>query len=100
MRQRPHQRRLLQLMEGADLVIMDTMFTWEEYLEKMTWGHAYPEYGVALSKLASVKRLLLFHHAPDADDDALDALDAKWRAHEGLAVQLAREGETLDLAAR
>lgn len=92
------ERRLLQLMEGADLVIMDTMFTWEEYLEKMTWGHAYPEYGVALSELASVKRLLLFHHAPDADDDALDALDAKWRAHDGVAVQLAREGETIDLA--
>lgn len=93
------ERRLLQLMEGADLVIMDTMFTWEEYLERMTWGHAYPEYGVTLSALASARKLLLFHHAPDATDEALDALDAKWRAHEGLDVQLAREGEIIDLEA-
>ncbi len=92
------ERRLLKLMEGADLVIMDTMFSWEEYLEKMTWGHAYPEYGASLCALAEAKRLLLFHHAPDAEDDALDALDAKWRAYEGLPVQLAREKELIDLS--
>ena len=44
----------------------------------MTWGHAYPEYAVKMARAAGVKRVALFHHAPDASDAALDMLAAKW----------------------
>jgi len=91
------ERRLLELLEGVDLVIMDTMFTWEEYLEKMTWGHAYPEYAVKLCEIANAGRLVLFHHAPEAEDDALDRLAAHWAQYDKLKVQLAVEGERIDL---
>lgn len=88
---------LINLMEDADVVIFDTMFTFEEYMEKMTWGHSYPEYAVALCKQASVKTLYLFHHAPDASDADLDALAARWASHTSPAVKLAREGVEVDL---
>ncbi len=92
------ERRLLELMSGADLVIMDTMFEWNEYLEKMTWGHAYPEYGEALCREAGVRELVLFHHAPDATDDELDIRRDRWAAHDGpLKVTMAVEGTERDL---
>ncbi|MCK6505801.1 MBL fold metallo-hydrolase [Myxococcota bacterium] len=89
--------RVLHAMRGADLVIMDTMFSFDEYLEKMTWGHAYPEYAVRLCEEAGVKRLALFHHSPEASDSELDVLGARWAPHAGLRVFLAREGDTVDL---
>ena len=90
--------RVLQAMQEADLLIMDTMFSWEEYLEKMTWGHAYPEYAIKLAQAAGVKRVALFHHAPDASDEALDALAGAWAHHRAPEVFLAREGMTVDLS--
>lgn len=95
----PPERRVLEAMAGADLVIMDAMFTWEEYLEKMTWGHAYPEYAVRLATEAGARRIALFHHAPDASDADLDRLAAHWAQHDGPEVILAREGMTIDLSA-
>ena len=93
------ERRLLALIENADLVVMDTMFDWEEYLEKMTWGHAYPGYAAQLCEAAGAKRLALFHHAPDATDDELDARARLWSARSGpLEIHVACEGQEIDLA--
>jgi len=89
--------KIVAAITQADLVVMDTMFGFEEYLEKMTWGHAYPEYAVALCKAAGVKRLALFHHSPDASDSMLDELAARWAHCEGLEVFLAREGGSVEL---
>ena len=84
--------QLIELFRGADAVIFDTMFTYQEYLEKMAWGHAYPEYAVGLCREAGVKQLFLFHHAPDASDDDLDALATFWSSHTDPVVTLAKEG--------
>lgn len=88
------ERRALQALEGTQLVALDTMFSREEYLDKMTWGHGYPEYGAALCEAAAIEELSLFHHAPDASDQALDALAARWAQHAPLRVSLAIEGQT------
>ncbi len=89
--------QLIEFLRGADLVIFDTMFTHEEYLRHMTWGHSCPEYAYDLCKLAEVKQLCLFHHAPDASDDTLDLLAEKWAGRTSPHVFLAREGVTVDL---
>ncbi|MCP4803978.1 MAG: MBL fold metallo-hydrolase [Proteobacteria bacterium] len=91
------EQALLAAMQDADLVVFDTMFSFDEYLEKMTWGHSYPEYAVELCKVADVKHLVLFHHAPDASDDELDEQAAQWTPHREPLVTLAREGDVLDL---
>lgn len=91
------ERVVLEAMQDADVVCFDTMFSFDEYLEKMTWGHAYPEYAAALCKAANVKHLVLFHHAPDATDDQLDELAAEWAEHANPRVTLAREGDVVDL---
>ncbi len=89
------ERRVMTVLTGVDTVVYDTMYSYDEYLEKMTWGHSYPEYAIALCKAAGVRRLVLFHHLPDATDDELDARALHYREVEGIEVILAREGETL-----
>lgn len=91
----PPEAKLLAWLEGADVVVYDTMYEHTEYLEKMTWGHSYPEYAEALCRKAGVKHLVLFHHEPNATDDDLDALAERWSGASGPRVTLAREGETV-----
>lgn len=93
----PGERRLLRFLEGADLVIYDTMYELPEYLERMTWGHSYPEYAHGLCAAAGVGHLKLFHHAPNATDEALDARAVAWAGASQPRVSLAREGETMDV---
>ena len=90
--------RMIAFLQGADLVVYDTMYDLEEYLEKMTWGHSYPEYAWELCKAAQVAHLVLFHHLPDATDDALDALAEKWAGESAPRVTLAREVHTVEVA--
>ena len=91
------EQRVIDFLEGCDTVIYDTMYSFEEYLEKMTWGHSYPEYAHAICRAAHVQHLVLFHHLPDASDDALDALAEHWSRETEPRVSVAREGETLDV---
>ncbi len=91
------EQRIIDFLRGCDLVVYDTMYTRAEYLEKMTWGHSYPEYAVSLCEAAAVQHLVLFHHLPDATDADLDERQEQWARHTPLRVTLAREGDTLDL---
>jgi phosphoribosyl 1,2-cyclic phosphodiesterase len=93
----PSEKRVVSFLEGCDLVIYDTMYDLDEYLEKMTWGHSYPEYAQALCNAAGAKRLVLFHHLPDANDDAMDARAAKFTGATNPTVLMAREGETVSV---
>jgi len=93
------EQRVIEFLKGCDAVVYDTMFEEHEYLEKMTWGHSYPEYAAALCRAAGVKHLVLFHHAPERTDEEVDARAEQWSSAEGLRVTCAREGETIELGA-
>jgi phosphoribosyl 1,2-cyclic phosphodiesterase len=65
---------VLELCDGADLLIHDAQYTVEEFPAKSTWGHCTVDYAVHVAKEAGVGRLALFHHDPTHDDDAVDAI--------------------------
>ncbi len=88
-------RKVLALIEGADIVIYDCMYTDEEYAKSFAgWGHSTWQEAVRLCKSAGVKKLVVFHHDPDHDDDRLDAIGREVEAALPGAV-LAREGMVL-----
>jgi len=91
------EQRILDFIDGADVVIYDTMYDLAEYLEKMTWGHSYPEYAHAMCKAAGAKHLVLFHHLPDAADSYLDELAEKWKVAVEPTVSVACEGGTVSV---
>ena len=88
---------LLDFASQTDLMVMDTCFDQDQYHHHLSWGHAYPEYAVAVGEAAGVKEVVLFHHNPDASDDSLDALAKKWAAHSSPTVSLAKEGRVVSL---
>jgi len=67
-------RNILELIEGADLVIYDSMYTDSEYDTYVGWGHSTWQEGVRLCRAARAKRLAVFHHDPEHDDDMLDGI--------------------------
>jgi phosphoribosyl 1,2-cyclic phosphodiesterase len=88
-------KNVLALMENADVAIYDSMYTDEEYAKSYVgWGHSTWQEGVRLAKQAKVKKLVVFHHDPEHDDDKLDAIARQAEAALPGTV-LAREGLTL-----
>jgi phosphoribosyl 1,2-cyclic phosphodiesterase len=67
-------RSILELIKGADLVIYDSMYTDAEYNTYVGWGHSTWQEGVRLCRAAGAKRMVVFHHDPEHDDDMLDGI--------------------------
>ncbi len=67
-------RNILELIAGADLVIYDSMYTDAEYDTYVGWGHSTWQEGVRLCRAAGAKRMAVFHHDPEHDDDMLDGI--------------------------
>jgi len=88
-------RNVLGLIEGADIVIYDCMYTDEEYARSYVgWGHSTWQEAVRLCKAARVKKLVVFHHDPDHDDDRMDAIGREVAAALP-GAEVAREGMVL-----
>lgn len=94
---------VLELCEGADLVIHDAQYEPHEFALKADWGHCTVAYAVRVAAEAGAKRLALFHHDPSHDDDVIDRLrDEATALAEGtslIEVLAAAEGTTVSLSA-
>jgi phosphoribosyl 1,2-cyclic phosphodiesterase len=93
---------LIEFLRGADLLIVDAQYTDEEYQRHVGWGHGSVSSVVSLAAEADVKRLLLFHHDPNHDDEMVDKIVDKARMQiaqmgKSIAVEAAREGSEVIL---
>lgn len=68
-----YRKKLINFVEGADVLIMDTTYTNEEYKEHTGWGHSCVQEVVDVAHEAKAKLLCLVHHDPAQDDNAIDA---------------------------
>ena len=89
-------RNVLELIAGADLVIYDSMYTDAEYETYVGWGHSTWQEGVRLCRAAGAKRLAVFHHDPEHDDDMLDGV-AREVAKELPGSLVARDGLVVEI---
>jgi phosphoribosyl 1,2-cyclic phosphodiesterase len=89
-------RNILSLIAGADLVVYDSMYTDAEYGAYVGWGHSTWQEGVRLCKAAGAKRLAVFHHDPEHDDEMLDGI-AREVAKELPGSVVARDGLDIQL---
>jgi len=67
-------RRLREVSENADVLVYDAQYTPEEYASRQGWGHSTWLEATRVAKDAGVNRLVLFHHDPDRDDEAIDRI--------------------------
>ena len=80
------------LARGADVLIHDAQYTDDEYPAHVGWGHSSVTHAIAFAELAGVGCLVPFHHDPDHEDLALDAIYASAGRGRSLEVAPAREG--------
>jgi ribonuclease BN (tRNA processing enzyme) len=81
---------------NADLLIHDAHYTPEELKTKKGWGHSSWEQAIEVAERAKVKKLALFHHAPEHTDDFLLHMGKKCKKRFPNAF-LAREGVEIKL---
>ena len=93
---------VLELCDGADLVIHDAQYTDEEFVTMSDWGHSTAAYAVYVASEAAAKRLALFHHDPSHADREIDRILTRARSlasQSGLRdVTAASERSTVDLS--
>ena len=91
---------VIPLAQGADTLIHDAQFLKSDF--QPTWGHSTIDATIDVAAKAKVKRLVLYHHDPYRNDDALDHIgrEAQRAGRErlsGLEVVVAREGLELEV---
>lgn len=78
-------QRCVDFFCDADLVIFDAMYTLAAAATiKREWGHSSNVVGVEICQMARAKHLMLFHHDPALDDDALVAMLEETRRFEAI----------------
>ncbi|ANG63595.1 MBL fold metallo-hydrolase [Marinobacterium aestuarii] len=87
---------LVRLIRDADIVIYDATYNNSDYPAHRGWGHSTWEAGLALCEAAGVRRLVVFHHAPERTDAELQQLDTELQKRRPGSV-VAREGLVLQL---
>ncbi|HET7110783.1 MAG TPA: MBL fold metallo-hydrolase [Gemmatimonadales bacterium] len=92
---------LIERLRGVDTLIHDAMYA-DAFVEaRAGWGHSTPAQSVELARNAGVRRVILFHHEPENDDAAIDALlkGAREAARRdgSLIVDAAVEGDSFAL---
>ena len=70
---RQYLNKLTRFVADADIMIIDSTYTDEQYSTRMHWGHSAVSEAVILAHNAGVKTMCLFHHDPDQSDDDIDA---------------------------
>ena len=86
-----HDEGLREVAHGADVLISDAQYTPDEYALRRGWGHTTWQHATDLAERAGVGKLLLFHHDPSHDDDALGRICALARER-FTETELAAEG--------
>ncbi len=85
---------------NADVVVFDTQYTFDEFINKIDWGHSPASVAIDIASKFNVDRLILFHHDPDYDDDKLEDVLSNAKAYmninlkgrSSLKVDIAYEG--------
>jgi ribonuclease BN (tRNA processing enzyme) len=92
-------------VEGADVVVVDAMYGFLEYHDKINYGHSTIFNWIDFFANAQIGELVIFHHDPNADDEAVSALLQSAERYRQLVaprstwkLSAAREGQEWDLA--
>lgn len=95
-------QRIIDFIKNADVLIVDSAYTNEEYKDKKGWGHGTFDTSINLAQKAEVERAYLTHHEPTRTDDDLEfffnnALEENKIDSNGPKFFLAQEGVEIEI---
>jgi phosphoribosyl 1,2-cyclic phosphodiesterase len=70
-------KRIFDFVSGADVLIHDSTYTPEEYVNRVGWGHSHYLFTLKVAAEGKVKNLILFHYDPSHNDDKIDEIYQK-----------------------
>ena len=73
-------------VEGADVVVVDAMYGFLEYHEKINFGHSTIFNWIDFFRDSKIGELVIFHHDPNADDSAVTQLLQSARAYKEVSA--------------
>jgi len=90
---------------NADVVIFDTQYTFEESIDKLEFGHSSASIAIDIAGMFDAKRLILFHHEPNYNDEKLESVLFNAKTYlsmnagrvKGMQVDIAYEGMEIQL---
>jgi phosphoribosyl 1,2-cyclic phosphodiesterase len=96
---------LAQFSRNVGLLIHDAQYVEADMPQKHGWGHSLVSDVLELGRQAEAATVVLFHHEPERDDEALDRIGLSasvWLKEKGGTTQaiVAREGLTLMVGPR
>ena len=83
--------------QPADVLVMDAHFARMDADAFAGWGHSAWEDCLDIARSAGIERVLLGHHAPEADDEALHAVEQQVKERSPDSM-LARAGQWLTVS--
>ena len=91
--------------QNADVLVFDTQYTFDDFINKIDWGHSPASIAIDIASRFNVKKLVLFHHDPDYSDEKLEEVLASAKAYMGinikksgsLKLEIAHEGMEINL---
>lgn len=86
--------RLVTCARGADLILFEAQYDDNDLVAHKGYGHSSPRIGLDLMERTHAKRMLLIHHDPGSDDQALRRRERKLGRAD---IRFAREGEVIEL---
>jgi phosphoribosyl 1,2-cyclic phosphodiesterase len=97
--------KVVEFLQDCDVVILDTQYTDEEYSEHIGWGHGSLSSVVSVAVESCARKLVLFHHDPNHNDQMVDEMVGHAQAlvkksGKELEVEAAREGTEIMLGAK
>lgn len=94
---------LLELVTEADVWITDCQYTLHQYtgekggVQKLGWGHSYPEYIAEVAKVAKPGSIITTHHDPGSTDEHIEEIAAAVGSMCGIPTVPAYEGMVVNL---
>ncbi|MGZ8164664.1 MAG: MBL fold metallo-hydrolase [Methylobacter sp.] len=88
-------QEVIRAMKDADVLIIDSSYTGEEYIAKQGWGHGTYDSAITLATAAKVKKLFFTHHEPTRSDTELEMIYQRLLQNNpasGFELLLAQEG--------
>lgn len=94
---------LKELVDGTDIWVTDCQYGHDVYLgktdgvQKMGWGHSYPEYIAEVAKECGVKKVITTHHDPAASDKDVELIAETVQNNCEIETMAAFEGMEIEI---
>lgn len=96
-------KQFVEFFRDADLLIFDAMYSFDQEIQRVDWGHSSAPVGIDLAIQANVKKVALTHHDPENDDFQIHKLfktaceyKSRHYTDDNLEIILAQEGMELE----